>query len=279
MNKEQHVLEFIPDFLIGNFDSNKRAAIQSHLQVCELCRREYETIAMLWNSLGELPAVRPSTGLHERFNAMLAAYEHGLHHAKSKTTFVDSINVFIEIFWPKQAAIQFAIALLLFAGGGFIGMQVTRPTEQKHRSESNVEIAELRGEVQAMNRMLAVSLMQQQSASERLRGITLTSQFPQADGELTSALFEALNYDPNVNVRLAAVDALQQFGNDPAIRKGIIDALKRQKSPIIQMALIDASVSLQVLQTKPVMQELLKDTTLNVAVKSRIAFALNELES
>lgn len=277
MNNERHMLEFIPDFLMGNFDAQKREQIQSHLQECDACRREYETIAMLWNSLGEMPAEKPGFALRERFNAMLAAYEHGLSHSKSKISVVDSINTLIRIFWPKQPALQFAIALFLFTAGGYVGMQISRPAEQ--HQESNLEIAELRGEVQAMNRMLAVSLMQQQSASERLRGITLTSQFPQPDVELTSALFEALNYDPNVNVRLAAIDALQQFGSDPAIRKGIIDALKKQKSPIIQMALIDASVSLQMQQTKPVMQELLKDTTLNAAVKSRIAFALNELES
>ncbi len=279
MNNEQHVTEFIPDFLLGNFDTEKRELIQSHLRTCTECQKEFETLSLLWNSLGELPQEKPSAVARERFNAMLTAYEHGLNQAAMKLSFVEKINSSIERFWPKQPVLQFAITFFFFVVGGFAGMQLNRSEKIPLPSpESTIEIAQLHGEVRAMSRMLAVSLMQQQSASERLRGINLTSQFQQPDGELTSALFEALNYDPNVNVRLAAIDALQQYGDDPTVRKRIIEGLTKQDSPIVQMALIDLFVSLQVRQSKPAMEHLLKSPKLNIAVKSRIELALNELE-
>ncbi len=278
INREQHITEFISDFLMGSFDTQERDRIQAHLQSCTDCRREYETLAMLWNSLGELPHEKPSAAMRERFYTALAAYNR--ESRPLKVSLPDIVNAFVAQFWPKQPMMQFALALLLFITGGAAGMLLMSGSDnnKQDHSESKTEISQLRDEVKAMNRMLAVSLMQQQSASERLRGITLTSQFQQPDGELTSALLEALNYDPNVNVRLAAIDALIQFGSDPNVRKAVITALTRQNSPIVQMALIDFSVSQQVQQSKPVMEQLLKNPKLNDAVKSRIEFALNELE-
>lgn len=279
MNIEQHITELIPDFLLGNFDTEKRELIQSHLRTCAECQKEFETLSLLWNSLGELPQEKPNAAARERFNAMLTAYEHGLNQAAMKLSIVERANSIIQRFWPKQPAVQFAMTFLFFIVGGFAGMQLNRSEKAPLSStESTIEIAQLHGEVRAMSRMLAVSLMQQQSASERLRGINLTSQFQQPDGELTSALFEALNYDPNVNVRLAAVDALLKYGDDPSVRKRIIEGLTKQQSPIVQMALIDLFVSLQVRQSKPAMENLLKNPRLNGVVKSRIEFALNELK-
>ena len=276
MNK--HVLDLLPDFLLGSFDAARREEIQDHLRSCPDCKSEFESLSTLWSSLGDVRVEKPSPMLRERFYAMLAAYEHGMKQAAAKPSMVDSLNGLIERVWPKQPAIQFATTLVLFLVGGIVGTQMNRSMDKQSQPDTTTEMAQLRGEVQAMSRMLAVSLMQQQSASERLRGITLTSQFQQPDRELTSALFEAMNYDPNINVRLAAIDALQQYGNDPLVRKGIVEALTRQNSPLVQVALIDASVTLRSQQSKPAMEEMLKNPKLNTAVKSRIGLALKELK-
>jgi hypothetical protein len=278
MNAQEHVIDLIPDFLMGSFDTARREEIQDHLRSCMDCKREFESLGTLWNSLGDIRAEKPTPILRERFYAMLAAYEHGMNQSNTKPLIVDAVNTLIERVWPKQPAIQFALALSLFVVGGVVGSQINRSNEKPSQPDTSIEMATLRGEVQAMNRMLAVSLMQQQSASERLRGITLTSQFQQPDHELTGALFEAMNYDPNVNVRLAAIDALQQYGSDPLVRKGIIDALTKQASPLVQMALIDASVSLRERQSASVFEKMLKNPKLNASVKSRVETALKELK-
>jgi hypothetical protein len=278
MNSQEHVIDLIPDFLMGSFDTARREEIQDHLRSCVDCKREFESLGTLWNSLADVHVEKPTPILRERFYAMLAAYEHGMNQANAKSSVFDALNAFIERVWPKQPAIQFAFALALFLVGGVVGTRINLSSEKQSPPDTSIELATLRGEVQAMNRMLAVSLMQQQSASERLRGITLTSHFQQPDRELTGALFEAMNYDPNVNVRLAAIDALQQYGSDPLVRKGIIDALTKQHSPLVQVALIDASVSLRERQSKSVFEEMLKNPKLNVSVKSRMELALKELK-
>ena len=50
--------------------------------------------------------------------------------------------------------------------------------------------------------------MQQQSASDRLRGVNYAYRVEQSDPEVLGALLTTVNHDPSVNVRLAAVDAV-----------------------------------------------------------------------
>ena len=104
--------------------------------------------------------------------------------------------------------------------------------------------------------MVTISLLQQQSASERLKGISWSSHVSDADPEFLSTLFRTLNYDQNVDVRLASVDALSRFAGIPGVSDGLIRALQRQESPLVQIALIDALVQLQARQSIDVLRHL-----------------------
>jgi HEAT repeat protein len=54
-----------------------------------------------------------------------------------------------------------------------------------------------------------------------------------------SALLTAVKEDPNVNVRLAAIDALGSVVERPNVQKSLVDSLPRQDSPMVQIALVD----------------------------------------
>ena len=93
-----------------------------------------------------------------------------------------------------------------------------------------------------MRQLVALSLMQQQSASERLRGVSWAYQAEPSDREVLGALVTAVNHDTNVNVRLAAVDALRRFAASPETRRAVVEALPSQTTPLVQVALIDLLV-------------------------------------
>ena len=65
----------------------------------------------------------------------------------------------------------------------------------------------LRSEMLAMNRMVTLSLLQHQSASQRLRAVSLSHRGT-PDTEVVGALLDVINQDDSVNVRLAALDVL-----------------------------------------------------------------------
>ncbi len=70
-----------------------------------------------------------------------------------------------------------------------------------------------------MRQLVALSLMQQQNASDRLRGVNYTYRVEPDDPQVLSALLTTVNHDPSVNVRLAAVDALRKFTDGPVGRR------------------------------------------------------------
>jgi len=173
-----------------------------------------------------------------------------------------------------QPVLQFGLALVLLVVGVAAGWRL-RPEPVV---QPNGEITELRGELRQMRQMVALSLMQQQSASERLKGVNWSYQLQQPDREVLTALLDTLMHDPNVNVRLAAVDALRQFGGQPVVRTGVVEALGRQDSPMVQVALIDLVVDLKEKESVDTLRKLTQNEKLNEAVRTRAQKGLQELE-
>jgi len=277
MKSDPHILDLLPEFLKGAISDAQRATIQAHIRDCAECRQEYESLSMLWSSLGTIADPVPGPSMRMNFEAMLTAYEHGAKQGWPRSSAFELVDELVSRLWPRRPAIQFAVAAVLFLIGGFLGSQIDRRIEKQANGGSSSEIAQLRGEVEAMSRMLAVSLMQQPSASERIRGASMSADLDSPDKQIINTLLTALNEDPNINVRLAAADALTRYGLDPLVRKGVIESLSRQKSPLVQVALVDALVQMQDTQSKPVIAQMLKEPKLNAAVKKKMEEALKQL--
>ena len=91
-----------------------------------------------------------------------------------------------------------------------------------------------------MREMVALSLLQQQgSAVERLRGVSFIQHIDAPSSTVLTALLDTLAHDPNPNVRLATIDALREFAGQEGVRTGLVQALRTQPSPLVQIALID----------------------------------------
>ena len=125
--------------------------------------------------------------------------------------------------------------------------------------------------------MVALSLLQQQSASDRLKGVSTSSQLERPGSEVVSALLDTLKHDPNVNVRLASVDALRRFSGRDAVREGVVEALPRQESPLVQIAMVDFILEAAGPDVKSVLQQLADDMMLNQAVRARAERGLRQV--
>jgi hypothetical protein len=120
--------------------------------------------------------------------------------------------------------------------------------------------------------------MQQQSASERLKGVNWSYQVQQPDNQVLSALLDTLMHDSNVNVRLATIDALRRFGDQPTVRRGVIEAMPREESPMVQVALIDLAVDLHEKESIGTLRQLAEDKKFDPSVRDRAERGLAELE-
>ena len=80
-----------------------------------------------------------------------------------------------------------------------------------------------------------------------------------------------------MNVRLAAVEALYLFHDHPKVKKGLIDSLSRQSSPMVQAALIDLMVSIRERRAVDALKSLLEQEDLNPEIKDRAEKGIQRL--
>lgn len=225
------IREHFASYWAGTLDDQDRAAVQAHLDGCASCQGEAEHLGRVWEALGEFPEARPRPELRLRFSETLAAYQLGLAvNRKQERT---------ASWWQFRPALQFGLAAALLVIGVTVGHLVTAGRQ------SSAEVATLRQELAGMRQMVALSLLQQQSATDRLRGVAWSERVNGPDTEVLSALLDTLHHDQSVNVRLSAADALANFTTSPLVRKALPTALQQQDSPLVQAALIDTMANVR----------------------------------
>ena len=261
----------LADFLLGGGDEAVNAEINAHLAACRECSNEYESLSRLWEKLGMLGDVEPSKAMRARFYSMLDGYKDGIELSMQQQKGRRGLSEWLGHLVPAAAVLQFALAALLLIAGAVIGRIFSG------EGRSNSEMAQLRDEVHNMRQMVTISLLQQQSASERLAGVSWSQRVRQPDEKVLSALVHTLNYDPSVDVRLAAVDALYQFSNQNLVRKALVESLSRQLSPLVQIALIDLMVDMREKQSEEVLRRMANDNNVNETVRERAKWGLQRL--
>jgi HEAT repeats len=253
----EEVREQFADYVISRTAAPVPAAISEHLAICDACRAEFEELTGVWEELGNVPPAAPPRGLRTQFNRMLDTYSRQFERPRPT--------------WrrPLLEAAAIAATLVLGIAAGY-RMHTTAPANQ--------ELSDLRSELSQTRQMVALSLMQQQSATDRLKGINWSYRLQDPGNDVLKALLDTLMHDANVNVRLATVDALRQFGGQPAVRRGVVEAMARQESPMVQIALIDLAVDLHEKESIQTLKQFAEDSSLDQSVRERAQKGLQELE-
>lgn len=266
------IRERFADYLVGDLDEKALAEVQTHLTACSSCCSELEGLSAIWTKLGVIPQEQPSPGLRQRFYSMLEAYKEGMEREKPKAGLSEAVSGWVARLLPRRPAFQFALSLVLLAVGLGAGYWVS-----SHRPAVKKEIAGLQQEVNEMHGLIAASLLKQPSPSDRLMGVSWSSKISAPDANILQALLETLNTDPNVNVRLAAVDALYLFYNHPQVKEGLIRSLAGQTSPLVQLSLINLMFDIRERHAAAALERLIQNKKLNPKVKQRAELVLAQL--
>jgi hypothetical protein len=140
------------------------------------------------------------------------------------------------------------------------------------------EIQNIKSDLEHMKRMAIKNQMQMVSASERIKAVSEASVLDSADLEIISILINTMNFDNNVNVRMAAAEALFNFRTQPEVKQALVNSLKIQEDPNMQILLIDMLVVMKEKNAAAEMQRLLNDKKdLNKVVKERAEYGLGVL--
>ena len=256
-----HAQELIAGYWQHELTSADAPLLQQHLESCAECSAQMAVLGGLWERLADLPVPEPSLALDARWRSTLESLALPRRASPPRTwSFAN--------FWPRNPVWQAAIALACLVIGLLAGTNLPR---------RNNEIAKLHEEIASTREMVALSLLQQQSATERLRGVDYTGRMHTMEPEVVSALTEAVAHDPSVNVRLAAIDALSKASGSPGVLQSLTQSLPRQDSPMVQAALIDYLVEARDRKALGALRQLAAQPDLNPAVLERTHFALQQL--
>src|SRR5438874_10845212 len=265
--KCEQISELLPDYLQGSLSPDQRRTVETHLEQCADCSEE----VAIWQKLSLLPVEQPGPASRARFEAVLQAYQAGrsnqpAHNSQWRKRF-SSWNVFHWLRSPLGAA---AWSAALLAIGVYAGLQVAG---SKSHSQ---DFQAMQSELTSMKQLVVLSMLQQQSASARLEGVTWSTRDRQLDPQVLSALLHTLRYDASVDVRLAALDALSRHGRQPQVHKAILDSLQQQ-SPLVQVALIDLLLEWRDPDAAQRLQALQQAPNLNPRVRQRVEWAKSKL--
>ena len=222
-----------------------------HLDDCASCRVEAGLIETAWSRLGLLEAPEPSSRVRSRFYDMLEQ-----HRRRA-------------LPWAWLAA---AACLVVGLGIGFL---MGRPSREQQ------EMAAMRTELTGLRQMMAMSLLENPSAADRLRGVSFTvAERQTGDPEVMGVLLDRLAHDPNTNVRLAVVDALEKHAREHAVHQALFEALESQQSPLVQLALIDVVASLRGdASARDALRHVAANSTADTSVRHRAARVLESMEN
>ena len=271
MNCEE-IGELLPDYLQNRLSSDRAGVVEKHLAECAACGEE----AALWKNLALLPEEQPSAALESRFKAMLESYQEGRWEKTSLAA--EKIKSPVPMLWGlgnwrQLPAAGIVWACLFLACGYFIGKHADRGIDAVAQAQLN----EMRQELGATRQMVALSMLQQQSASQRLEGVSWSTRLPEPDPKVMGALMHTVRFDNSVDVRLAALDALGRYADQPEVRRELVDVLQTTQSPMVQVALIDLLVDLHDKSAVPQFKKFQQDPHVNPTVKKRVDWGIQQL--
>lgn len=186
---------------------------------------------------------------------------------------LQSLVTFLQnnLFYNPVQSFAYSLALVII-GLGF-GFWIS----SGNSSTSNIEIAQLSAELKDMRETMLFTLLEKESISDRLKAVSLTQDMEEVSENVATALLTTLNQDENINVRLAAIEALYPYANNPTVREGLIKSIAQQDSPLVQTALAEVMVALQEKRSVNALKELLQKEQTPQEIKAKIQESIEVL--
>lgn len=257
------------EYLSKNMKAQEQADFEELLQNHPEYLQLFDGLRETWQGIDNIESPSPSEKMDERFYAML--HEEAEKREKSDSKSADGFWTFLESLWKPQLA----YGILILGLGLFTGYFL-RPTSPAEQIETTV-VSQSEPETEGVRQQLVLTLLEQPSASKRLQGINEANKIGKTDEKVIDALLQTLNNDSNVNVRLAAIESLTNYVNDPKVREGLVQSIVRQDAPIVQVTLANLMVALQEIRSIEPFKTLMQSKELNTSVKKKLETSIKSI--
>ncbi|MCB0372805.1 MAG: HEAT repeat domain-containing protein [Muricauda sp.] len=252
------------DFISGSMTEDEARRFEKFLDENPRYQEKFNDLQDAWGMMEEIDSPKPSEKMDEAFFEMLS---NEMDKQRSKSSKSGLLSWFPIIFKPQLAYGIFLLALGLGIGYVLAPTTASGPTE----------VLVANHETEEVRQKLVLTLLEQPSANQRLQGVSEANKFENADEIVIKALLQTLNSDSNVNVRLAAIESLTNYVDNPTVRQGLVQSIPNQESPLLQITLANLMVALQEKASIEPFKQLLQEKQLDTTVKKRIEKSIQSI--
>lgn len=253
--------ELLPELLDRRTSATSHLEARAHVAGCAECQREFAALGQTLDALDTMPTPPPSARLRQNFYAMLAEERRTAAPAGPARHEPRPARAAGWPVWLAPLAGAALVAMGFLAGARFGAPAPAAAGGTSAETAALRRIDELEHKLDTMGRLVvASSLLQQQQrpANDRLRGVLIsaTSASEHPDERVINELIGALALDPNVNIRLRALDGLFPHADQEVVRAGVLASLPRESSPLVQVSMIDFLAAAHDFEARPALEKL-----------------------
>jgi hypothetical protein len=251
----------VVDYIDGSLSEKESALIKKHIAGCNTCKEVYEETNSLMNSFVNEPIAKPSEKLKTSFEQMLAKEKKAQSkviplHSNKKNSFKGMLQIAASV-------------AILFTGYLIGGYQESQNTQQ--------EIASFQNEQKQLKENMLLAMIDNSSPSKRIKAVNYTEELTTPDTKILEALINRMQNDSNSNVRLSAAEALSKFTDSELVRVSLIETLSTEKSPSIQIEIIQILVQIQEKRALDPMKKILEQPEAPDYLKTQVNIGIAKL--
>ena len=250
----------------GLTDPSEVLQLEKLIEIGQVEITELHNLAQMDELILKMNDASPSMSLDDKFYAALSA-------EKKENVKKGSVNwseLFqwnsISPFGGKGVSFAFPLLIVGLVGGYLINY-----------FQPNSDVKVLSSQIAEMKEIMMLTMLEKESATDRLKAVSLTSDLDQASQKVTNALIQTLNNDPNVNVRLATLEVLAQYSKNPDVRIELVKSIAHQDSPLVQIALAELMVALGEKSSVKELKKLMEGESIPKEVKQKIKESIDVL--
>ncbi len=256
MKKEDFELLAL-DYLRGTLLESEKEGFEKLLDDDNF-KRQFAEFKEVWKIMDGIKVPEPSPEMDNTFFYVLGneIEKQRKNHSPLKEYLNDLLR------WLMKPQLAYGLLFLVLVGGYLWN------TKDVPSSIGDGTVVD--SETEQVREKLVLTLLEQNSANKRLEGVSEANKIGRVDDQVINALLRTLNMDPNVNVRLAAIESLTNYVENPKVRQGLIQSIPNQESPIIQVTLANLMLALEEKKSIEPFKQLLEKPELDTTVKKKI---------
>lgn len=236
----------LPEYIDQRLDGKIAETIGHHLESCKECRDLHLELEMFLDFTDNLEDIEPPSGMKAEFLKMM------------ETEILQKPKVVVMVpSWLKVAAIVL-FALLTYTTGYYLGSV-----------KGDEKLKALQVALNQTKQQVSLASLQDFTGPQKIEAVYNISQSGQTGDALIEALVNTMNTDKNVNVRLAAINALTgMIGKNQRVKNELIRSLSLQNNPLLQISLIQVLTESGVKEAKDEIESMSRSEKTDEKVKA-----------